>query len=141
MAHQTGNLSNSERAWSALLGVSLSLVALRRGSLALRAIGGVTSAALLARALAGHCGVKAALTGHASLPEGLRDQWERISLAKIPSAHRDLPGSAAHGARSDAVDRSVEESFPASDPPASRLPDEPPVNAAAKWRAARSAQP
>ncbi len=37
------------------------------------------------------------------------------------------------------VDQAVEESFPASDPPASRLPDEPPANADAKWRAAAAA--
>jgi hypothetical protein len=41
--------------------------------------------------------------------------------------------------KSRAVDESVEESFPASDPPASRLPDEPPANAEAKWRAAAAA--
>jgi hypothetical protein len=38
---------------------------------------------------------------------------------------------------SEAVDHAVEETFPASDPPASRLADEPPVNAEAKWEAAR----
>lgn len=35
-----------------------------------------------------------------------------------------------------AVDESVKESFPASDPPASRLPDNPPINADDKWAAA-----
>jgi Protein of unknown function (DUF2934) len=35
-----------------------------------------------------------------------------------------------------AVDESVQQSFPASDPPASRIPDEPPVNAGEKWAAA-----
>lgn len=38
------------------------------------------------------------------------------------------------------VDRAVEESFPASDPPAVHVTDEPPVNANAKWRAAKNAQ-
>jgi hypothetical protein len=37
---------------------------------------------------------------------------------------------------SKSVDESVKQSFPASDPPGSRLPDEPPVNAEAKWAAA-----
>jgi hypothetical protein len=41
---------------------------------------------------------------------------------------------------SKAVDESVRESFPASDPPATRRPDEPPVNADAKWAAAADAQ-
>lgn len=40
-----------------------------------------------------------------------------------------------------AVDESVKGSFPASDPPGSRLPDEPPSNAEAKWEAARAAEP
>lgn len=35
-----------------------------------------------------------------------------------------------------AVDESSKQSFPASDPPASHTPDEPPVNADAKWQAA-----
>jgi len=38
--------------------------------------------------------------------------------------------------QSGAVDQASKESFPASDPPASHTPDEPPVNADAKWRAA-----
>jgi hypothetical protein len=33
------------------------------------------------------------------------------------------------------VDGSLKDTFPASDPPASHLPDEPPVNADAKWAA------
>jgi hypothetical protein len=40
----------------------------------------------------------------------------------------------------DAVDESVNDSFPASDPPASRLADEPPANAEAKWDAVRAAK-
>jgi hypothetical protein len=48
-------------------------------------------------------------------------------------------GSRDHAAQSRAVDESIDESFPASDAPASHLPDEPPVNADAKWAAARAA--
>lgn len=38
------------------------------------------------------------------------------------------------------VDRAVEESFPASDPPAVHVKDEPPVNAGAKWQAAKKSE-
>jgi len=41
--------------------------------------------------------------------------------------------------QSKAIDESVVESFPASDPPASHLPDIPPSNADAKWAAAKAA--
>jgi len=39
------------------------------------------------------------------------------------------------------VDESVRESFPASDAPASGLPDKPPSNAEEKWAAADAAKP
>jgi hypothetical protein len=55
---------------------------------------------------------------------------------KVSSA---APGSPAYAAASDAIDESVEESFPASDPPASRIRDVPPVNAEAKRAAAGAA--
>lgn len=38
------------------------------------------------------------------------------------------------------VDEAVADTFPASDPPASHIPDEPPVNADAKWEAAKRAE-
>jgi hypothetical protein len=139
MAGQTGNLSLTERATSALFGLALSILAVRRGSPLVRAMTGAAGASLLARAYAGHCGVKAAVTGHTSLSEGLGDQWRCMSRGRAASA-QPLPGSPVHSKASEAVDESVSESFPASDPPASRLPDEPPVNAEAKWEAARAAE-
>jgi len=39
--------------------------------------------------------------------------------------------------QSKAVDESSAESFPASDPPGTHSPDEPPSNADAKWEAAK----
>ena len=52
------------------------------------------------------------------------------------AAERRLSGQPA----AKAVDESVKESFPASDPPAPPLPDNPPVNADEKWAAAEQAQ-
>ncbi len=55
-------------------------------------------------------------------------------------AERHL-GVTAHARRSQPIteseiDSSLKETFPASDPPASHLPDVPPSNAADKWAAA-----
>jgi hypothetical protein len=136
MTLQTGNLSSRERAASALLGLTFSLLGMRRGPPWLRAIGALAGVSLLARGVAGHCAVKAALGGHSSLTEGLSDQWRGMSRTRARVAIDGLPGSPVHAAKSRAVDESIEESFPASDPPASRLPDNPPVNAGAKWEAA-----
>jgi hypothetical protein len=41
---------------------------------------------------------------------------------------------------SESVDDSLKGTFPASDPPASHLPDVPPANAAAKWKAAEASR-
>jgi hypothetical protein len=41
---------------------------------------------------------------------------------------------------SEALDDSLKGTFPASDPPASHLPDVPPANAAAKWQAAETSR-
>lgn len=45
--------------------------------------------------------------------------------------------AAERRAASATVDDSLQQTFPASDPPASHLPDVPPVNADAKWAAAK----
>ena len=131
MDQQTGNLSGTERAASALYGLSFSLIAMRGGSPLWRLVSGIAGVALLARSYAGYCGVKAALTGEVSLRDGLSTQWDRTWGASTSSTARP--------ADYDAVDECVNDSFPASDPPASRLPDEPPSNAQAKWEAAHSA--
>ncbi len=136
MALQTGNLSAGERAVSALLGLACAFIAMRRGAPWLRTSAGIIGASLLTRSFGGHCAVKASLQGHASLRDGLSDQWRSLRTGRR-TATDGLPGSPVHAAASRAVDEAVLESFPASDPPASRLPDEPPVNAAAKWEAAR----
>lgn len=103
------NLSSTERAFSASLGAGMSLLALRRTSPWIRLALAVAGAGLIARAATGRCALKAALLD--------------------PAAQR----------HNSAVDATVEASFPASDPPASRHPDEPPSNAEDKWAAARAA--
>jgi hypothetical protein len=140
MNSQTGNLSPLERTVSALAGLVLAGSAARVGGTLTRALIGVAGASLLARAAAGHCAVKAAVTGHSSLREGISDQW-RCMVRRADASRSALPGSPAQHEKSRAVDEAVDESFPASDPPASRLPDEPPVNADAKWAAAQNAKP
>jgi len=57
-------------------------------------------------------------------------------------AERRLAAAEPNGdtlATESALDASLKESFPASDPPASHLPDLPPSNAADKWSAAAKA--
>jgi uncharacterized membrane protein len=108
----TRNLSSAERVTSALFGVALSLLAIRRGGPLTRLLTGAVGAGLIARAYAGYCPVKAAALGQSA--------------------------ELAH--QSDLIDEAIDESFPASDPPASRLADEPPINAEAKWAAARQAE-
>lgn len=134
MAQQMGNLSSTERTVSTVLGAALALLAARRGSLLFRALAGTASAALLSRAYAGHCAMKAAITGQTTLAGGLADQWHRMSGSRAAAAN-----ASSKAAQSNALDESIDQSFPASDPPASHLPDEPPVNAEAKWEAARAA--
>jgi len=135
MQERAGNLSPSERTFSTLVGLGLCLVGTQGRSAGLRLLASVAGLALLTRAAAGHCAVKSALQGRTTLAQGVRDQW--CHLSRRSSALQDgLPGSPLHERRSEAIDESVNESFPASDPPASRLPDEPPSNADAKWAAA-----
>lgn len=69
------NLSDAERATSAIFGVGLSILAARRGSPLFRLLAGVAGTSLIGRAIAGHCGMKAAVTGQSTLKRGLQDQW------------------------------------------------------------------
>jgi hypothetical protein len=64
-------------------------------------------------------------------PQGSADEdwWEaerQINSLQAANAHNG----------DGAVDESLKETFPASDPPASHLPDVPPSNAQDKWDAA-----
>ena len=58
--------------------------------------------------------------------------------------HRELlqqagDGSERRQAGEQKVDQAVDQSFPASDPPAVHVKDDPPVNAGDKWKAANKA--
>lgn len=139
MKSETGNLSPTERIGSAVLALALPALLFRRRNPLLKAVAGAAASALIARAVAGHCGVKSTVGGHTSLFEGLRDQW-KCFLGSGRMDREGLPGSPLKQRQSRAVDQSIDESFPASDPPGSRLPDEPPANAAAKWAAAARAK-
>lgn len=70
-------------------------------------------------------------------PEGSAERDWLDAEKQLRSAQRAADARAAPAA-SDATDRSLQDTFPASDPPASHRPDEPPANADAKWKAARA---
>lgn len=120
----TRNLNEFERALSALLGLSLSVLALRSSTKpAARALSGAIGTGLLVRAGTGRCAVKAALLGQRPRPETIAE-----------------PPDPAAGVSSARMDATLEGTFPASDPPASHLPDEPPSNTEEKWAAVRAAE-
>jgi hypothetical protein len=64
-------------------------------------------------------------------PEGTAEQDWLDAEKQLKFAQR-----AAEPTASDAIDRSLLQTFPASDPPASRQADVPPANADSKWKAA-----
>ncbi len=70
MSLQSGNLGRNERLVSLGAGALLSALALRSGGPFVRLLTGASGIGLLARGLAGHCGMKAALTGRSSLARG-----------------------------------------------------------------------
>lgn len=72
------------------------------------------------------------------------EDWLRAEqiLAQQEQAAGDASAStdgSGDGVSTSQVDNAVEESFPASDPPAVHAKDEPPVNAREKWKAAGNA--
>jgi len=70
-------------------------------------------------------------------PEGSAERDWLDAEKQLRSAQR-AGDARTESAASDATDRSLQDTFPASDPPASHRPDEPPANADAKWKAARA---
>jgi hypothetical protein len=75
-------------------------------------------------------------------PDGSPERdWLDAEHQLSTSAPAVPAGSAAAPAGSaKSVDDTLKDTFPASDPPASHLPDEPPVNAGEKWAAADAAR-
>jgi hypothetical protein len=68
-------------------------------------------------------------------PDGTAEQDWREAERQL-AAPKTQAEPKTQAAKSAAVDASLKDSFPASDPPATQRPDEPPANAAAKWKAA-----
>jgi hypothetical protein len=68
-------------------------------------------------------------------PDGSADaDWSEAERQLAPS----VDARATESTKEAEIDASLEETFPASDPPASHLPDLPPANASDKWAAASS---
>lgn len=109
-----GNLSGTERAVSAGIGTGLSLLVLRSGSPVLRAVAALAGVALFARAMAGHCAIKAAMTGESSIGAGLRDQWDRMSGGREPQV-----SSAQEAVEERADPEAIEEGIAPGEPAAS----------------------
>jgi hypothetical protein len=110
MQVKNGNLSSAERIGSALLGVGLTLLAARRGGPIFRTVGGIVGTSLIGRAFAGHCAMKAALTGESSFTQGVADQWQHTSEIGRQVAQR-VADSTRKGVK---VARSRVDSIPAA---------------------------
>jgi hypothetical protein len=111
MSFETGNLGNNERLVSVGAGTLLSAVALRSGGPIIRLLAGVGALAFLARAFAGHCGMKSALTGQSSLGEGMSQQWRHMT-----SSMKELGGRAesSAAAMSAGAEKSMREQGPSA---------------------------
>jgi hypothetical protein len=74
-------------------------------------------------------------------PEGSAERDWLDAEKQLRTAQRATEPRATQATTSDALDSSLQETFPASDPPASQRADEPPANADAKWKAASRKSP
>jgi hypothetical protein len=73
-------------------------------------------------------------------PEGSAERDWLDAEKQLQPAPGAAEARAAELTASDAVDRSLRETFPASDPPSSHRADEPPANADAMWKAAHASR-
>ena len=93
-----GNLNTFER-WLCLLGGIVASSSAARGSRAGRLARGSVGLSLLARGAAGHCAMKAALTGETSLTEGLKNQWQQLT-SQVAHIVRRWQSRSIHSTRS-----------------------------------------
>ncbi len=73
-----GNLGTAERWFSILAGLGLTLAAARGRGVFRRAALGSMGMSLLSRGAAGHCGMKAALSGESTLTDGISTQFQHL---------------------------------------------------------------
>ena len=70
-----GNLSRGERIGSALTGLGVLMLLGRSRRPIGKFVGGALGVSLISRAFAGHCAMKAAVSGQSNLRQGIADQW------------------------------------------------------------------
>jgi ferritin-like metal-binding protein YciE len=85
MSQLNGNLGTTERWISALLGAGFTLAAIGGGGPLRRLAAAAVGASLLTRSATGYCAVKGAMTGDASLANGLKEQWNRVRQTAAPT--------------------------------------------------------
>lgn len=95
---QSGNVGTTERWLSLLGGVGLLLTTARGGAVG-RLTRGAVGLSLLARGATGYCAMKAALRGDASMTEGFKEQWRRLT-----SRAEHVVGDLTEGGRLDSMD-------------------------------------
>lgn len=78
LSQRPGNIGAAERWVSAAAGLAL-LLSASRGSTFGRLARTGAAASLLTRASTGYCAVKSALQGEATLQDGLKQQWQRLT--------------------------------------------------------------
>jgi uncharacterized membrane protein len=104
---QRGNLSKGERFASAIFGVGLTMMAARRGGPVFRLLAGLAGTSLIGRAVAGHCGMKAAVTGQSTLKQGMQEQWRHTTEVGSQLA-QSVRGSGADVQRIHRVEKVIE---------------------------------
>jgi uncharacterized membrane protein len=76
-------------------------------------LAGLTGTSLIGRAIAGHCGMKAALTSQSTLKEGMRDQWRHTTEIGSRLA-RSVGARGTDGHRVERVEKIIDVEQPVS---------------------------